>query len=1475
MRNILPQKAERFRRERSKRKRWQRVVKILSCVVVFCTTYALILPAITMEQKTYCGMEEHQHGADCYEDQLICKIPKGHVHTDDCYEESVLTCNIEENHVHTDDCYDHVLVCEKPEHTHEHACYVDPEADDPEEDTKTGESAALSTDSQEFTWQSEDGNVSLEVSFDGLQETGKLETSQTASLLSSEEPEEGEPQAEADQPEESEPQAEASQPEEELVVVPELNREEDVENLLPDEDKTDAWQLMTLRLHLMQGDKEIDLSNCTANVNLTVNRKLISNTESTSSVSAKNGEEGSETLSVVDEDGNELTSEAVGSGEVMLRFAMRADEPAAVNAVSNPGFTIQHYLRYQKVRLASEADADNNAPADGMKLEFIDTSVNGVFRDVGTKGSRNNVSLQNSPTNVNPENNTTPNDKFNIYLNKQDNGKYRFDVHEVVEELFEDEETTYRRDPQMPYMNRLYNNHDSEEDYNEYYTLTEVWVYQPPANGTAKATDDLKESDFIKYTVPLLAGNSSRHDPEKIRFTNNPSNTHISQLDANGTPISTDATEAYPYSYTILIQQGTVVRLVFDGTEDQNYTTENVQFYDYDITDGFIYSDEGLTNQHKTSEQTDGIWYASTNQKGINSIENYPEGTGTNRFAFGNNNTGTGLGLATFSDSISSGNTFNKSNSPQTASGATFGLVTDLTWGPNGYPMPNFTSGIVAPTYLFGAAGATGKTAYVDDYKLNFHRMGGTYILNSVIQKGKDGSADQTVLSGVRDFQYLGDNWNHTRQIISNEFWPLDNCASHGTDGHDLKFGNQNLKGNRKYVGSTSEDLPLTDISSLKGMDVDHNAYIGMSYTVDFSVVPGYSARMNYWFYGDDDMWVFLEEIDKDGNHKEGTQSKLIADVGGVHSSIGEYVNLWEYVKENPIFEKNADGSIKTDADGNPIDNTNVDHYRLTVFYLERGASGSTCYMRFNLPAMTDITPPPTRDKELVFEKKLLGTDGKEVADNSESNKEFNFLLSLTTANEANYEDVYDYAIYNRKTTPDHTASGAQPVRSGTIGTALLESGKYEFTLKGGEYIVISNLPDDIYYTIEETDSDDYVTYFQRGNHTHGSAGPPVDNLGGLEEYSPGNPERYNGVEYNYIRFTNAPPYKTEPDPGPGEEVEIDQVITYEINWAKSRDTIGADDDGMVNVTIRDPLDSQVDFVSAKFGKSDSGYSWWDNSSAYTQSGFPEGVTANITYDSANHQVIWNLSYPKSLENEIPGVVALKVRVSERVDFSVYNPEVANHAFVQVGDNPKIETNWILNPLKQSTTVALQVRKVDPTNPDVPKPLKGASFVLYRTEEDTNYYYSGVSDTSHVATWTALCEDQDETTYAWSSDTDGILAIGSQKEFSHLRDGTYYLKELKAPDGYEKLERVIELQVENGVVTVPEQSDWLSTSTEGTGTTIQYTLTVPNSSGFELPDTGGSGITLYIAGGLALLISAGFVLMYNIKKTKRGDEASS
>ena len=78
---------------------------MMACIVVFCTTYALLLPAVTLEKTAECGLEEHQHEEGCYEEQLVCGQEESgeHRHTDICYQK-VLVCG-KEVHIHSADCF--------------------------------------------------------------------------------------------------------------------------------------------------------------------------------------------------------------------------------------------------------------------------------------------------------------------------------------------------------------------------------------------------------------------------------------------------------------------------------------------------------------------------------------------------------------------------------------------------------------------------------------------------------------------------------------------------------------------------------------------------------------------------------------------------------------------------------------------------------------------------------------------------------------------------------------------------------------------------------------------------------------------------------------------------------------------------------------------------------------------------------------------------------------------------------------------------------------------------------------------------------------------------------------------------------------------------------------------------------------------------------------------------------------------------
>lgn len=74
--------AVKYSRAYKRKKLRSRIVSGLAAVVIFITTYALILPAATKERPTFCGYTEHIHSSDCLSES--CSLTE-HEHVDSCY----------------------------------------------------------------------------------------------------------------------------------------------------------------------------------------------------------------------------------------------------------------------------------------------------------------------------------------------------------------------------------------------------------------------------------------------------------------------------------------------------------------------------------------------------------------------------------------------------------------------------------------------------------------------------------------------------------------------------------------------------------------------------------------------------------------------------------------------------------------------------------------------------------------------------------------------------------------------------------------------------------------------------------------------------------------------------------------------------------------------------------------------------------------------------------------------------------------------------------------------------------------------------------------------------------------------------------------------------------------------------------------------------------------------------------------------
>ena len=113
-----------------------------------------------------------------------------------------------------------------------------------------------------------------------------------------------------------------------------------------------------------------------------------------------------------------------------------------------------------------------------------------------------------------------------------------------------------------------------------------------------------------------------------------------------------------------------------------------------------------------------------------------------------------------------------------------------------------------------------------------------------------------------------------------------------------------------------------------------------------------------------------------------------------------------------------------------------------------------------------------------------------------------------------------------------------------------------------------------------------------------------------------------------------------------------------------------------------------------------------------------------------------------------------------------------------------------------------------------------------------------------------LCDGEDCTEEKCASefitDATGVLA------FEGLDADTYYLHELEAPAGYNKIDDAIEVEIDSEETENGEALIWL---------TKNDVTEIENNAGARLPDTGGIGTTIfYIVGGL-LAVTAVILLV--------------
>lgn len=330
---------------------------------------------------------------------------------------------------------------------------------------------------------------------------------------------------------------------------------------------------------------------------------------------------------------------------------------------------------------------------------------------------------------------------------------------------------------------------------------------------------------------------------------------------------------------------------------------------------------------------------------------------------------------------------------------------------------------------------------------------------------------------------------------------------------------------------------------------------------------------------------------------------------------------------------------------------------------------------------------------------------------------------------------------------------------------------------------------------------------------------------------------------------TEAPSITKEADK---KTVEIGQVVTYTVKGSIP-DTTGYE---QYQYIIHDELSTGLDFVDDANGTAlGEGATTVNVKVAFTDADVTTAGTTptTATLDTANkRKMSLDLSTWVSANQTNKGkqfTVTYYAKVNKDAEV-----KEQNKAQLEYGNNPGNTTTTTPSEAK-TPTYPLDILKKNAKNNEK---LAEAKFVLYRTEEDAKAGTNAITVSGSNGNYVV---DSTSRTTEFKSVKD-IAGKGYNLRVNGLAEGTYYLVETKAPDGFNKLTAPVVIKITKSTDT--DVNNW-TISKDGTDETDKI-IDIENSTGSLLPSTGGAGVVVFA--GVAILLVLGVVVSFIRDKRK-------
>lgn len=232
----------------------------------------------------------------------------------------------------------------------------------------------------------------------------------------------------------------------------------------------------------------------------------------------------------------------------------------------------------------------------------------------------------------------------------------------------------------------------------------------------------------------------------------------------------------------------------------------------------------------------------------------------------------------------------------------------------------------------------------------------------------------------------------------------------------------------------------------------------------------------------------------------------------------------------------------------------------------------------------------------------------------------------------------------------------------------------------------------------------------------------------------------------------------------------------------------------------------------------------------------------------------YTLSYTDSAKDFVLDIDVMKLTVGAKIEVK-YSATVNDNAVAQIENNHAI-LEYSNDPTDSSKTTTREdketvysakiiINKYAAT--DTTKKLAGAKFVLMNSEGKYYKYTAATADTAADVSWV---DNQADATVVETNEN-------GAGDFNGLKDGTYQLKEIAAPDGYNLLDELVTITINGANATTADRSS------------LTVTAGIANSTGTLLPSTGGIGTTVFYVIGAALAIGAVVLLVTRRRMSKK------